>query len=383
MLVIGTYRDSDVARDHSLTSFLADMRREPNVARVALRGLDDAEILALMEGVAGYEMQEDGIALAHALYQETDGNPFFAGEVFRHLYETGAIALDEHGHYVLTIDLDEVGLPGSVREVVRRRVDRLGEETTRLLSVAAVVGHEFDLDVVAAVAEVDEDDLLEQLEAATNAALVVELASAVGRFRFDHALIQHTLYQDLDRDPPPAAAPADRAGARGPRRQPRAAGRRAGPALARGHSAGRLGQGDGVPPRLRARRPSPRSRPKTRSAGSRRRSSSRSARPPTTSKPRCDLLIGLGDAQQRAGVPAHRETVLEAAALAEQLDDCDRLARAALASCTRDDHDGRRPRASSRPRGGACSRGPREHHGRATPGGARQRHRSRSVGAGQ
>src|SRR4029079_13713620 len=189
MLVIGTYRDSDVARDHPLTSFLADMRREPNVARVALRGLDDDETLALLEGAAGYEMREDGIALAHAVYQETAGNPFFTGELLRHLYETGAIALDDNGQYVLTIDLDEVGLPGSVREVVRRRVDRLGDETTRVLSVASVVGVYFDLDVVAAVAEVDEDDLLEMLEAATNAALVVELPTTAGRFRFDHALI--------------------------------------------------------------------------------------------------------------------------------------------------------------------------------------------------
>ncbi len=196
-LVVGTYRDTDVARDHPLTPLLADLRRESNVVRCVVRGLDDRELLALMEGAAGYELPENGVALAHAVYHETDGNPFFTGELLRHLYETGAIAFDESGQYSLTIDLDEVGLPGSVREVVTRRVDRLGEDTVRVLSLAAVVGREFDLEVLAQIADVDEDTLLDQLEAATGAAIVAELASVPGRFRFEHALIQHTLYQEL------------------------------------------------------------------------------------------------------------------------------------------------------------------------------------------
>jgi class 3 adenylate cyclase/tetratricopeptide (TPR) repeat protein len=331
MLVIGTYRDSDVARDHPLTSFLADMRREPNVARVALRGLDDDEILALMEGAAGYEMQDDGIALAHAVYEETDGNPFFTGELLRHLYETGAIALDESGQYVLTIDLDEVGLPGSVREVVRRRVDRLGEETTRALSVASVVGREFDLEVISAVAEIDEDVLLELLEAATGAALVVELPTTAGRFRFDHALIQHTLYQDLSATRRQrlhqriAQVLEELAGAHAPpvaelARHWLAATRPAdvGKAIEYARLAGEAA--------IAALAPEDAIRWYSQALELQERQAADDV------EARCDLLIGLGDAQQRAGVPAHRETLLEASALADRLDDADRLVRSALAN---------------------------------------------------
>ncbi|GMU77634.1 MAG: hypothetical protein AMXMBFR46_04330 [Acidimicrobiia bacterium] len=198
MLVIVTYRDTDLTRDHPLTPFLADLRREPWVHRAALNGLSDKELLALMEGAAGHEMEADGLALAQALHRETDGNPFFTGEMLRHLYENGAIAFDDSGRYVLTVDLESAPLPGSVRDVVIRRVDRLPDDVGRVLTLASVIGREFDLGVLAAVADDDDEDtLLDHLEAAANAALVTEVGELPGRFRFEHALIQHTLYQDL------------------------------------------------------------------------------------------------------------------------------------------------------------------------------------------
>ena len=95
LLVVGTYRDTDLTHgDHALTPVLADLRREPVVTRLAIRGLDDEELFALIEGAAGYELPEDGVLLAHTLYRETGGNPFFTGELLRHLYETGAIVFD-------------------------------------------------------------------------------------------------------------------------------------------------------------------------------------------------------------------------------------------------------------------------------------------------
>ncbi len=197
LLVIGTYRDTDLTREHALTAVLADLRREPVVTRLAIRGLDDAELLALVEGAAGYELPPDGVLLAQALYRETGGNPFFTGELLRHLYETGAIVFDDNGQYSLSIDLDEITLPGSVRDVVMRRVDRLGDDVGKLLSVASVIGRTFDLAVLSTIADQSEDDVLDVLEQAVTAALVTEVGELPGRFRFEHALIEHTLYQDL------------------------------------------------------------------------------------------------------------------------------------------------------------------------------------------
>jgi hypothetical protein len=71
---------------------------------------------------------DDAIGLAHALRRETDGNPFFTGEMLRHLGESGAIVLGADGRWTVVGELAELGLPSSIRDVVGRRVERLGDE---------------------------------------------------------------------------------------------------------------------------------------------------------------------------------------------------------------------------------------------------------------
>lgn len=195
--IIATYRDSDLSRDHPMTSLLAELRREPTVTRIDLSGLDDVEIVELMEAAAGYELPPDGVDLAHALRRETGGNPFFTVELLRNLAETGALTVESGGRYTLAGRVNELSLPSSVREVVAHRVARLGDEVLDALSVAAVIGQDFDLDVLAAVTKLDEDDLIDVLERAETAALVAESVDVPGRYRFVHALIAHTLTQDL------------------------------------------------------------------------------------------------------------------------------------------------------------------------------------------
>src|SRR5258705_13598139 len=77
------------------------------------------------------------------------------------------------------------------------RAAGLGDEPLRVLSTAAVIGPEFDLDILAAATDVSEDRLIEILESAATVALVAESSERPGRFRFVHALIAHTLAQDL------------------------------------------------------------------------------------------------------------------------------------------------------------------------------------------
>ncbi len=65
VLVVGTYRDSDLSREHPLTALLADLHREQGVERIKLTGLDSEDVLALMEAAAGHEL-DDGRACARA-----------------------------------------------------------------------------------------------------------------------------------------------------------------------------------------------------------------------------------------------------------------------------------------------------------------------------
>src|SRR5262249_25472141 len=139
LLVLGTFREADLGAHHPLTDLLAVLHRESGVERIALGGLDDLELLALMEAASGQAMAADGLALRDELLSETDGNPFFVVEILRHLAETGAIGSDDAGQWVARADLRDTGLPVSVREVVGRRVERLGEDATKVLSTAAVI----------------------------------------------------------------------------------------------------------------------------------------------------------------------------------------------------------------------------------------------------
>ena len=89
LLILGTYRDTDLDRSHPLADVLADLRRESCVERVDLSGLGLDEITSFMELAAGHDLDSPGIELAKAIHRETEGNPFFLSEMIRHLAESG------------------------------------------------------------------------------------------------------------------------------------------------------------------------------------------------------------------------------------------------------------------------------------------------------
>ena len=197
VLLLGTFRDSDLSASHPMTAGLAALRREETVERIAVDGLDDIGVVALLEGLAGHDIGEEGVGLAHAVRRETGGNPFFTAEVLRHLVETDALRQDVHGRWGMTVDPASVGLPASVREVVAQRVRRLGDHVGHVLTVASVIGREFDLALLVPAAERSELAVLEALEVATERAVVAEVDGCPDRFTFSHALFQHTLYEEL------------------------------------------------------------------------------------------------------------------------------------------------------------------------------------------
>ena len=195
LMVAGTFRDSEVDDQHPLADLLAALHRNDEADRVALAGLGDDELVAMLQLAAGHALPDEGVELAHALGRETNGNPFFTIEIVRHLAETGAISRDDAGHWRGEEALIERGLPVSVREVIGRRVARLGEETIRVLTGASVIGREFDLQLLAEVVDLSEDATLDLLEGALAADLIADVAP--GRFGFVHALVEHTLYSSL------------------------------------------------------------------------------------------------------------------------------------------------------------------------------------------
>ncbi len=324
-----TYRDTDLGRGDPLNQLLADLHREANIIRLPLRGLEDTDLVELVAGAAGHELDDTGIGLAHAVRRETDGNPFFTGEILRHLGESGGIILGENGRWTVDGELEALGLPSSVRDVVGRRVDRLGDDAQRVLPLAAVIGREFDIDLLALLADVGEDALLDLLDAAVAAAILTE-ADAAGRYRFVHALIQHTLYDELS-----------------PTRRQRAHQRVAEALESEGTREDAATLAELAHHWVAATRPADLDKALgyVRRAGDAARDALapenairwyRQAldlidrQTPPDDHQRAELLAKLGAIQRQAAHPEYRDTLLEAAALAEHLDDTDLLVHAAL-----------------------------------------------------
>jgi DNA-binding SARP family transcriptional activator len=197
LVVVGTFRDSELSESDQLVETLGGLRRLDGVGRIDLPGFEPTEVVSVMGAIAGRPMDERGIALATAVHEETDGNPFFVSEVTRHLLDVGALRQDGAGGWVAPTDMGEASLPAGVREVIDARVVRLGRDAAAALSLAAVIGRDFDLDLLLAATDTTPDDLLDTLEGAATVSLVREPLDRPGWYTFSHALIQRTLYEGI------------------------------------------------------------------------------------------------------------------------------------------------------------------------------------------
>jgi class 3 adenylate cyclase len=198
LLVLGTYRDVELDRRHPLSSVLADLRGERLFERILLHGFSPEEVKSLLEALAEHEMDAGGVALARAIQQETDGNPFFIEEIIRHLGETGAIYRRDGRWVSDAASVEEIAIPEGVREVIGRRLSRLSEPCNLALGNAAVLGREFDFPVLGRMSGLGEDELLAAVEEALGAQVIAEAAGRAGAsYRFSHALVRQTLYDEL------------------------------------------------------------------------------------------------------------------------------------------------------------------------------------------
>jgi eukaryotic-like serine/threonine-protein kinase len=193
VLVLGTYRDVDLDRQHPLADALASLRREQLYERVLLRGLSRDGVKALIEAVGGQQTPD---IFADTIYRETEGNPFFVAEILRHLVETGAIRRVD-GRWVGTAEGVAENLPEGVREVIGRRLSQLSDDANAMLTVAAAMPGGFTLPLVGTVTGFGEDRVLDLLDEALERQVVRERARAPGTYEFTHALIRQTLYNEL------------------------------------------------------------------------------------------------------------------------------------------------------------------------------------------
>jgi predicted ATPase len=205
LLLVLTYRPSDLLlNQHPFGPVKLDLQGRGVCREIALPFLSRAELdryLAL--AFAGHQFPEEFASIIHA---RTEGNPLFMVDLLRYLADRGVIHPDQ-GRWVLVRAVPDLqrDLPESVRSMIRRKTDQLGETDRRLLTAASVQGPEFQAAVVARIlgreeAEVEERlGVLEQVHALVR--LVREQEFPDGtltlRYGFTHALYQNALYASL------------------------------------------------------------------------------------------------------------------------------------------------------------------------------------------
>ncbi|HZQ86634.1 MAG TPA: AAA family ATPase [Acidimicrobiales bacterium] len=185
VLIVGTYRDVESAANETTGPLLNDLSRSS--VSVLLSGLAADDVASLITVLSGTTPDPD---LAASIHRRTGGNPFFVREVTR-LMASGSVAAG--------------AIPEGVREVVERRLARLPQPCADMLAVAAVVGQDVPLDVLAEATGSSVTELLDLLDEAVRARMLADAPGPLGPYRFAHDLFRETLYNGLTRSARAAA----------------------------------------------------------------------------------------------------------------------------------------------------------------------------------
>jgi predicted ATPase/DNA-binding SARP family transcriptional activator len=179
LLLLVTYRDTEVTDEHPMIGALAEARRARALGELALDGLDEQSVGSI---VAANARPEASAGLITAVHARTGGNPFFVEELVREARELDAP--------------EQLVVPQSVKDLIGRRLRGMRVGDLRLLETAAVIGIDFELRALREAAGCSEVDLVDGLDAASRSCAVAPTATQ-GRYSFSHALVRETVYEGI------------------------------------------------------------------------------------------------------------------------------------------------------------------------------------------
>lgn len=188
LMLLGTYRDSEVTRQHALADTLAQLHRHTHVQRLLLGGFS-ADETAQFVAAAGV----GSTALALLLHDQTEGHPLYLAELARDFIQRqGVQPLGGAAPGVLGRRV-----PKGVRALIGARLDHLTPPCRRVLQHAAVIGRVFSFELLCRLL----DDMPQELGLAAideaQAASVIDEAADAGSYQFAHALVRDSLYDEL------------------------------------------------------------------------------------------------------------------------------------------------------------------------------------------
>jgi DNA-binding SARP family transcriptional activator len=194
LLGLGCYRPEEIGEGHPLFSLLAALRLKGQVTEVDLGPLDEPATRTLASRVAGRDIEA---RTAHFLYRETEGNPLFVVETVRaglpaHDGRPSAGAARRLPQDALP---DDLGLPLKVQAVLQARLAQLSSPTRELAEVAATIGREFSLELLAEASSRDEEPLVRELDELWRRRIVRE--HGAGAYDFSHDKLREVAYAGM------------------------------------------------------------------------------------------------------------------------------------------------------------------------------------------
>jgi tetratricopeptide (TPR) repeat protein/tRNA A-37 threonylcarbamoyl transferase component Bud32 len=193
LLVVTTCRSDE------MPARIAALRDRDGVTPLALGRLDDEAVASIVGDMLA--LSPPPVVLGRFVTRHSEGNPFFAAEYLRAAVEAGALRRDADGNW----GISELGpkdsrqefmpVPGSLREVVERRLANLPVEALAAARAGAVLGREADVAEIARVARLGDAELMEAINELVRRQVLDE--PAPGRLRFAHDKIREAAYASI------------------------------------------------------------------------------------------------------------------------------------------------------------------------------------------
>jgi DNA-binding SARP family transcriptional activator len=177
LVLLGAYRDTETGPDHPLAHAVGELLRESRLTRIGLEGLTRADVYDYVRLTGATASPR----LIDVLHGRTSGNALFVVEAVRLLAAEAQLE---------SVEVEDA-IPSGVRDAVQRRLAPLPDGTRRALSLASVLGREFDPALLESILGAD---AAEAVDTAIAARLVVAAPGAPGALRFSHALVRDAMY---------------------------------------------------------------------------------------------------------------------------------------------------------------------------------------------
>ena len=157
LLLIGAYRDNEVGPGHPLMLALEEIYQQSDRAPVSQITLSPLNLDSLNQLVADTLncSPELALPLTQLIHAKTQGNPFFATQFLKSLYEDGLISFvwgedTEDGYWQCDIaKVRGLAISDDVVEFMAGQLRRLSDGALDVLKIAACIGNQFDLATLA------------------------------------------------------------------------------------------------------------------------------------------------------------------------------------------------------------------------------------------